>query len=319
MDLSVQIEIADGLNWERWKRIVPLVDRLGFRGLYICDHFYPGSEGYSDSIEINLAFAYLAVTSQRLEFGSLVAPVSFRDPNFLVRQAMHLDNLSGGRMVLGVGAGWNEREHRAFGYELGDKKTRMDRFAEALEVMSLLAKHAEPVSFNGKFYRLDNAVILPRAARPGGPRIMVGGAGPQRTLPLTARYADIWNTGGGRGPEGYREASTRLDELLVKYDRQPRDVRRTLMAQVIAYRNDAELAQRMRYRQANEPGLSPKELLASFLQRSPHAITGSPAECVEQIKAFERVGVEEIMVQRMDLDDDDGLRIIAEEVLPLVG
>jgi alkanesulfonate monooxygenase SsuD/methylene tetrahydromethanopterin reductase-like flavin-dependent oxidoreductase (luciferase family) len=318
MDLSVQIEIGGGLSWERWKRIVPLVDRLGYRGLYICDHYYAG-DGYPDSIEINLAFTYLAMQSQRLEFGSLVAPVSFRDPRFLVRQAMHLDNLSGGRMIVGVGAGWNEREHRSFGYELGDKKTRMDRFAEALEVMTLLARHDEPVSFDGKFYRLEDAKIMPRAARPNGPRIMVGGAGPQRTLPLTARYADVWNTGGNRGPEGYKEPSARLDELLVKRGRKPSDVRRTLMAQVIPFRNDAELAQRMRFRQEAEPGLSPKELLASMRERSPHGIVGSPAECVEKIKAYQAVGVQEIMVQRMDLDDDEGIQLIAEEVMPHVG
>jgi alkanesulfonate monooxygenase SsuD/methylene tetrahydromethanopterin reductase-like flavin-dependent oxidoreductase (luciferase family) len=317
IELSVQIEIGGGLSWERWKRIVPLVDRLGYRGLYICDHFYAG-EGYPDSVEINLAFAYLATQSARLEFGSLVAPVSFRDPRFLVRQAMHLDNLSGGRMVLGVGAGWNEREHRSFGYELGDKKTRMDRLAEALEVMALLARNEEPVSFEGKFYRLDQAKIMPRAARPNGPRIMVGGSGPLRTLPLTAKYADIWNTG-GRSPEVFKESSDRLDELLVKRGRRPKDVRRTLMAQVIPFRNDAELAQRMRDRQASEPGASPKELLASMKTRSPHLIAGSPAECVELIKAYERVGVEEIMVQRMDLDDDEGLELVAQEVMPHLG
>jgi alkanesulfonate monooxygenase SsuD/methylene tetrahydromethanopterin reductase-like flavin-dependent oxidoreductase (luciferase family) len=231
---------------------------------------------------------------------------------------MHLDNLSGGRMVLGVGAGWNEREHRSFGYELGDKRTRMDRLAEALQVMSLLARQDDPVSFEGKFYRLEDAKIMPRAARPNGPRIMVGGAGPQRTLPLTARYADVWNTGGGRGPEGYKEASDRLDELLAKRGRKPSDVRRTLMAAVLPFRNEAELAQRLRYRAAAEPGTPPKELLAGMLERSPHAIVGSPAECVEKIKAFEAVGVQEIMVQRHDLDDDDGIRLVAEEVMPHV-
>lgn len=315
MDLSVQIEIGGGLSWERWKRIVPLVDRLGYRGLYICDHFYAG-DGYPDSVEINLAFAYLATQSSRLEFGSLVAPVSFRDPRFLVRQAMHLDNLSGGRFVLGVGAGWNEREHRSFGYELGDKKTRMDRLAEALEVMTLLARREEPVSFDGRFYRLEDAKIMPRAAHPNGPRIMVGGAGPQRTLPLVARYADVWNTGGGRGPEGYQAASDRLDELLARQGRKPSEVRRTLMAPVIPFRNEAELAQRMRDRAEGEAGRSPKELLAELKQRAPHAIAGSPVECAEKIKAFEKVGVQEIMVQRMDLDDDEGLALVAEEVMP---
>ena len=218
--LSVQIETAGGLSWERWQRIVPLVERLGYRGLYLCDHFCPPGEGFANSVEITLAFAYLATRSRRLEFGSLVAPVSFRDPVFLVRQAMHLDNLSGGRMVLGVGAGWMEREHRAFGYELGDTRTRLDRLAEALEVMTLLARHEEPVSFGGRFYRLEGAKILPRAARPDGPRIMVGGSGPRRTLPLAARYADVWNAG-PRPAEAFAESSTRLDELLVARGRAP--------------------------------------------------------------------------------------------------
>src|SRR5258708_38377991 len=133
--LSVQIEIADGLSWARWKKIVSEVDRLGYRGLYCCDHYLPPGPSYSDSVEIMLAFTYLADHSSRLEFGSLVAPVSFRDPVMLTRQAMALDNLSGGRMILGVGAGWMEREHISFGYQLGDKSTRMARLAEALEVI----------------------------------------------------------------------------------------------------------------------------------------------------------------------------------------
>jgi alkanesulfonate monooxygenase SsuD/methylene tetrahydromethanopterin reductase-like flavin-dependent oxidoreductase (luciferase family) len=315
--LSVQIEIGGGLSWERWKRIVPLVDRLGYKGLYICDHYYAG-DGFPDSIEINLAFAYLATQSARLEFGSLVAPVSFRDPRFLIRQAMHLDNLSGGRMILGVGAGWNEREHKSFGYELGDKRTRMNRLAEALEVMTLLARHEEPVSFDGKFYRLENAKIMPRAARSNGPRIMVGGAGPQRTLPLTARYADQWNTG-GRSPEAFKEASTLLDDLVVKAGRRPGDVRRTLMVQVICYRNDADLAGRVRHLAEREPDASPKALLDGLLSRSPNVIAGPPDQVLERIAAYGAVGVQEIMVQRMDLDDDEGLQVIAEEVLPKLG
>ncbi len=318
VDLSVQIEIAGGLSWERWARLVAEVDRLGYRGLYICDHFFPPGTGYTDSVEIFLAFAHGVSHSQRLEFGSLVSPVSFRDPRFLIRQAMHLDNLSGGRFVLGVGAGWMEREHDAFGYELGDKRTRSSRLAEALEVMSLLNKHEEPVSFDGSFYKLREAKILPRAARPGGVRIMVGGSGPQRTLPLTARYADVWNSG-GRPPEQYREISTRLDELLVRNGRQPRDLRRTLMVQVVPIRNESEILPRLRHVARQHPGQSPKELLAGFRERSPSAIVGTPAECVERIAAYAAAGVEEIMVQRLDLDDDEGLRVIAEEVAPHLG
>jgi alkanesulfonate monooxygenase SsuD/methylene tetrahydromethanopterin reductase-like flavin-dependent oxidoreductase (luciferase family) len=235
----------------------------------------------------------------------------------LVRQAMALDDLSGGRFVLGVGAGWMEREHAAFGYELGDKATRMNRLAEALEIITLLSRRDEPVNFAGRFYHLREARLLPRSPRPGGVRLLVGGAGPRRTLPLTARYADAWNTG-GRSPAAFREASTLLDEAIVKAGRRPGDVKRTLMQQVICYRNEAELGGRLRRLTVRQPGEAPAALLAALRERSPHTIAGSPAEVIEQIAAYAAAGVEEIMVQRLDLDDLDGLQIIAEEVLPHV-
>ncbi len=315
--LSVQIEIAGGLTWARWKRIVREVDRMGYLGLYICDHFLPGASGFQDSVEIMLAFGYLADHSPRLEFGSLVSPVSFRDPVWLARDAMALDDLSGGRMVLGVGAGWMEREHAMFGYELGDKKTRMDRLAEALDVIALLTRHEEPVSFAGRFYTLRDARLLPRSPRPDGPRLMVGGAGPRRSLPLAARYADVWNVG-GRSPDAFKEASTRLDELVGRAGRQPRDVKRTLMQQVVCYRDESELDRRLRYVAPQHPGLSGKALLDALLARSPSVIAGSPAQVVDQIGAYGASGVQEIMVQRLDLDDDEGLQLIADEVLPQV-
>ncbi len=315
VDLSVQIEIAGGLSWSRWKRIVPAVDRMGYRGLYICDHFLPGAGGFADSVEIMLAFGYLADHSARLEFGSLVSPVSFRHPVWLARHAMALDDLSGGRMVLGVGAGWMEREHAMFGYELGDVKTRMARFSEALAVIDLLTRHEEPVSHSGRFYTLREGRLLPRSPRPGGVRLMIGGAGPKRTLPLTARYANAWNSG-PRSPEGYKEVSTLLDELVVKAGRQPRDVRRTLMQQVICYRHESDLDARLRHVAPNHPGLSGKVLLDALLTRSPNVIAGSPAQVIDRIHDYAAAGVDEIMVQRIDPDDDEGLDIIAADVLP---
>jgi len=316
--LSVQIEIAGGLSWTRWKRLVQEIDRFGYRGLYCCDHFLPGGQaGYTDSVEIMTAFTYLADHSQRLEFGSLVAPVSFRDPIMLARQAMALDDLSGGRMVLGVGAGWMEREHSMFGYALGDKATRMKRLTEALEVISLLSRGEEPVNFAGRFYQLREARLLPRSPRPTGLRLLVGGTGPKRTLPLTARYADAWNAG-GLSPAAYRETSAQLDELVITASRDPRAVRRTLMQQIVCYRNEAELGRQLEWlvRQAPQlAGQSPAVFLEFLRSRSPHAIVGSPAEVIEQIHAYATAGVEEIMIQRMDLDDIEGLQIIAEEVL----
>lgn len=318
--LSVQIEMAGGLSWARWKRFVREVDRLGYQGLYCCDHFLPSGHGYADSVEIMSAFTYLADHSSRLEFGSLVAPVSFRDPVMLVRQAMALDDLSGGRMVLGVGAGWMEREHAMFGYELGDKATRLARLAEALEVITLLGRSKEPVRFDGRFYTLRDAMLLPRSPRPNGLRLLIGGTGPKRTLPLTARYADAWNAG-GLSPDDYQRTSSRLDELIIAAGREPRAVRRTLMQQVICYRDEGELGQRLRWYTAHTPevdGLTPTAALNRLKTHAPNVIDGSPTEVIDKIHRYGTAGVDEIMVQRMDLDDIDGLRIIAEDVLPHV-
>jgi alkanesulfonate monooxygenase SsuD/methylene tetrahydromethanopterin reductase-like flavin-dependent oxidoreductase (luciferase family) len=313
IDLSVQIEIARGLSWPRWKRLVSEVDRLGYRGLYICDHFFPPGQGYADSVEIMLAFTYLADHSARLEFGSLVSPVSFRDPVWLARDALALDNLSDGRMVLGVGAGWMEREHAAWGWELGDIPTRMARFEEAMEVLALLCRRNEPVSFDGRFYHLRDALLLPRSPRPNGPRFMVGGSGPKRTLPLAARYADVWNTGPST-PESFREKSTQLDEHVAKAGRPLSDVKRTLMIPIICYRTESDLIPQVTI----ESGQSPLDALAAQRSRSPNLISGTPAEVVDRLGDYAAAGVQEIMIQRFNLDDVETLQIIAEEVLPKV-
>lgn len=318
--LSVQIEMRGGLSWARWKRFVHDVDQLGYRGLYCCDHFLPPGQGYADSVEIMSAFTYLADHSQRLEFGSLVAPVSFRDPIMLARHAMALDDLSGGRMVLGVGAGWMEREHTAFGYELGDKPTRMARLTEALAVITQLCRSEEPVSFDGRFYHLQDAKLLPRSPRPNGPRLMIGGTGPKRTLPLTARYAEVWNAG-GLSPAAYADISTTLDTLVVKAGREPSAVKRTLMQQVYCYHDEAEMGRQLQWVAGDAlagQDRSPAALLAFLQTRTPNVIAGSPAEVIDRIQAYGASRVEEIMIQRIDLDDMEGLQIIAEEVLPHV-
>jgi alkanesulfonate monooxygenase SsuD/methylene tetrahydromethanopterin reductase-like flavin-dependent oxidoreductase (luciferase family) len=183
--------------------------------------------------------------------------------------------------------------------------------------MTRLSRQDEPVSFDGRFYHLREAKLLPHSSRPGGPRLLVGGAGPKRTLPLTARYADAWNVG-GRSPAAFRETSSQLDELIVKAGRKPGDVRRTLMQQVICYRDEADLGRRLRFPSGEGSAQSPSARLEALRSRSPHVIAGSPAEVIEQIGAYARVGVAEIMIQRHDLDDDEGLQIIAEEVRPHV-
>ena len=152
MDISIMIEGQEGVNWARWRRLAAEVEQLGFAGLFRSDHFTNAGPPDKDSLEMIVSLAYLASQTSRIHFGPCVAPLSFRDPVMLARQAAAIDDLSGGRMILGVGAGWQAREHALFGYELGDVPTRMDRFEEGLEVISRLLRSDKPVSYTGRFY-----------------------------------------------------------------------------------------------------------------------------------------------------------------------
>ncbi len=315
MKLALQIEGMFGLTWARWHRLVTEIERLGFAGLFRSDHFTLTEPPDLDALEAMVSLTYLAVHTQRMHFGTLVAPFSFRDPIMLARQAMALDDLSHGRMILGVGAGWMEREHTMFGYDLGDVATRMQRLEEGLEVITRLMRSEEPVSFSGRFYQLREAQLLPRPQRPTP--IMLGGNGPKRTLPLVARYAGIWNSV-GLSPALFAERSARLDELLRAAGRQPRDVQRTLMAPVLCWRNAQELearAQQLRSTYQAVAGLSTDALVESMRTNS-SAIAGTPEQVVEQLQAYASAGVEELMIQWISLDDMEGIAVIAEDVLP---
>src|SRR5579875_4178762 len=191
--LSIQIEGQNGLTWARWKKLVEAVEEAGLAGLFRSDHFTNARPPDLESLEMAVSLVYLADHSRRLHFGPLVAPLSFRHPTLLARQAAALDDLSGGRMILGLGAGWQEREHRLFGLDLGGVPVRMARFEEGLEVITRLLHSDEPITYEGRYFQLHDAILLPRPQRPGGPHIMIGGNGPKRILPLAARYANIWN------------------------------------------------------------------------------------------------------------------------------
>jgi len=314
--ISIMIEGQNGLTWPRWKRIVKEVEELGFAGLFRSDHFTNASPPDKDSLEMTVSLTYLADHSQRLHFGPLVAPVSFRDPRMLARQAAALDDLSGGRMILGVGAGWQEREHRLFGYNLGDLRTRMARLEEGLEVITRLLRSDEPVTYEGRFFQLRGAILLPRPQRPGGPDIQIGGNGPKRTLPLVARYANRWN-GTFISVDDFRERSAILDQLLLVAGRDPADVRRSAMLSLYFGRDMAELDRRLSWRH-DEPKYAGKPLNAVIedLKASGGIIAGTPGEVIEQIKAYDNAGADELMLQWWDLDDIDGLRAFARSVLP---
>lgn len=313
--LSIMIEGQDGLTWARWKKLVDEVEALGFAGLYRSDHFTNMRPPDKASLEMIVSLTYLADHTQRITFGPLVAPFSFRNPMLLVRQAAALDDLSGGRMYLGLGAGWQEREHTLFGYDLGDIPTRMARLQEGLEVVTRLFASDDPVTFEGRFYSLRGATLLPRPQRPRGPRILIGGSGVKRTLPLVARYADAWN-GNFLSPTEFRERSTTLDARLQEAGRKPSDVRRTTMLGLFSGNDKREVDRALSWRR-DVPELADKPLDAVIetMHNRGDALVGTPDQIMQQIQVYADAGVEEFMLQWRDMDDIKGLRNFAESVL----
>lgn len=229
VEIALMLEGQDGLNWERWQRIARVAEEAGFVGLYRSDHFTNPSGPYKDSLECWTSLTWLASHSTRLEFGPLVSPVSFRHPAMLARVAAAVDDLSGGRLRLGIGAGWQDREHTNYAYVLGSVAERMTRFREAVQIATHLLRRAEPLTFDGTYFKLHDAVLLPRPKR--ATPVVIGGNGKHYTLPLAARFADEWNAT-FRTPEQFRELNQHLDSLLDREGRARSAVRRTHMTRL---------------------------------------------------------------------------------------
>jgi F420-dependent oxidoreductase-like protein len=302
LDLAIMIEGQDGINWTRWRRIARVVEDLGFTGLYRSDHFTNPTGPYLDALELWASLTWLANNTSRIEFGPLVSPISFRHPVITAWTAAAVGDLSGGRLRLGLGAGWQEREHRTYGFELLDTDRRFTRFEEGLEVITRLLRSEEPVSFDGEFYQLRDAALMPRPPVTGGPPIIIGGNGPNRTLPLVARYADEWNAVFVSAPQ-FAQLSACLDELLRAAGRSPERVRRTLMTRVVFGRTTAEVERKL--------GGEPRERLYAR-----GVIVGTANEIVEQLGTLTGAGVQQVMLQWLEVDDVDGLEAFARSVLP---
>jgi F420-dependent oxidoreductase-like protein len=302
LEVAIMIEGQDGIDWRRWQRLVQTVEGLGYAGLFRSDHFTNPTGPVLDALELWSSLTWLADNTSRIEFGPLVSPVSFRHPVITAWQASAVDNLAGGRLRLGIGAGWQEREHETYGFDLLDTDRRFARFEEALQVVILLLQSDEPVSFDGEFYRLRDAALMPRSPRPGGPPIVIGGNGPRRTLPLAARYADEWNAVLVTS-ERFIELDARLDELLQEVGRPPEQVRRTLMTRAVSGRSTADVERKL-------AGQSADEL------RGRGAIVGTAPEVAEQLGRLEEAGVQRVMLQWLETDDIDGLEAMAQTILP---
>jgi F420-dependent oxidoreductase-like protein len=302
IDVALMIEGQNGLNWARWKQVAEIAEGEGFAGLYRSDHFTNATPPERDSLEVWVSLAWLASHTSRIEFGPLVCPMSFRHPSLTARMAAAVDDLSNGRMTLGLGAGWQQREHTLFGLDLLDVPQRFQRFEEGLEVITGLLRESGPVSCDGEYYQLRDAVLLPRPARPGGPPVLIGGNGALRTLPLAAAYADEWNAV-FLPPARFAELNGRLDQLLDARGRPRKSVRRSMMTGCWLAASDSEL-----------DAMTTRRNLSFEQLRDRGIVVGTSARIVEQIAELGRLGVQRVMLQWLNLEDLDGIRRLGREV-----
>lgn len=303
-EVAIMLEGQMGLNWGRLKRIAQSVEDLGFAGLFRSDHFTNPNPPDEDSLELWVSLTWLADHTDRIEFGPLVSPVSFRHPAMTARMAAAVDNLSGGRLILGVGAGWQDREHENYSYNLLDMDGRFARFEEGLRYFKGVLHNDEPFSMDGDYYHFHDAVVLPRPSGPGRPPILIGGNGRTRTLPLVAQYADEWN-GVFITAEMFAALNARLDSLLQEQGRAPDSVRRSLMTGLVFGRTDAEVRENLSLyggRDADE-------------QRARGNVVGTASAVQEQLARLGEAGVQRVMLQWLNLDDLDGLAALAGAVL----
>jgi len=264
--------VADADRFEHLAGLAVAAEEAGFDLVTVMDHFYQihgvGPEE-EPMLEAYTTLGALAARTSRVSLGTMVTGVTYRNPAVLAKQVTTLDTISAGRAVLGLGAAWNEDEHRGYGIDFPPIGERMDRLEEALRICRLMFDEERP-SFSGRHYRINRALNRPRPVRPGGPPILIGGSGEKRTLRLVAQYADIANWFGDL--ETLRHKTEVFERHCEVVGRDPDDVLRTIMAPVVLVESDAEadgvLASLPEARRASTSAVTPAraaELLQPYL------------------------------------------------------
>jgi alkanesulfonate monooxygenase SsuD/methylene tetrahydromethanopterin reductase-like flavin-dependent oxidoreductase (luciferase family) len=220
-------EVERRVPWPELLSMSRLAEAVGFDSLWIGDHLLFDLPGglTRGPWEVWTSLAALAVATERVEIGPLVASTSFHAPAMLAKQAATVDGISGGRLILGLGAGWNEREYRAFGFPYDH---RVSRFEEAFTVVRTLLTDGR-IDFDGAYYRLENCVLDPAPVRPGGPPLMLGSVGP-RMMRIGLPHVDAWNVWWrhyGNTPAGFARVRDRVDQVARQVGRSPQDIRAT--------------------------------------------------------------------------------------------
>jgi alkanesulfonate monooxygenase SsuD/methylene tetrahydromethanopterin reductase-like flavin-dependent oxidoreductase (luciferase family) len=299
------------VTWDTLMAEARVIEGLGFASLWSNDHFWPAAGDAASSpdgvpggfLEGWITLAGFAAVTRRIPLGILVSCAGYRNVGLLVKQATALDHMSGGRMTLGLGAGWHEREHRAFGFEfpsIGDRISRMEEQASVIRPLL----DGETVTRHGTWVNLDAARNEPG---PIGPLpLLIAGSGEKRTIPAVARHADAWN--GEGDPSSYRRRNALLTDRCEALGRDPASVARTVGLPPLCIRDTRAEALTALTAILEQNALSPEEARA-MAAASP--LVGSEAHVLEAFDTWAEAGAAEAIIDRPAPFDDESLRRLA--------
>lgn len=306
MLVRVFVEPQQGATYDQIAAAAAVAEECGFDGFFRSDHYLTmGGDGLPGPTDAWVTLAGLARDTRRLRLGTLVTSATFRLPGPLAISVAQVDAMSGGRVELGLGAGWYDEEHRAYGIPFPPMKERFDRLEEQLEIVTGLwsTPPGERFSFEGSHYSLVDSPALPKPHQSPRPPIIMGGAGPVRTPRLAARFADEFNVP-FHSVKDTGAQFQRVRRACTDAGRDPATMRLSAAVVVCCGASDDDLARR-----SASIGRDLEELRA-------HGAAGSPSQVADACRAFADVGAETVYLQVLDLDDLDHIRLIAAEVLP---
>jgi F420-dependent oxidoreductase-like protein len=315
VDVCLMVEGQEGVSWSQWVDLARACETHGLAGLFRSDHYLsfddPASRGALDAWT---TLAALGPITERIRLGTLVSPATFRHPSLLAKSVATVDHASGGRAELGMGAGWFEREHAAFGFPFASDRERIDVLAEQVEIVHRLWDRGEnEVMFEGRHYRLEACRSLPYPVQdPHPPLILGGGAGP-RASALAARWADEYNVV-YQTPDAAAAARDRLSRACDAIGRDPGSLASSLMTAFAIGSDPDDLEARARrlmgrLGETGEP--------AAFLDGwRGDRIVGTVDEALERLAAYAAVGVRRVMLQHLAHDDLDAVALIGERIVP---
>ena len=315
MRVCLMIEGQEGVTWEDWVALAESCEQAGFEALFRSDHYTSMfNESTRGSLDAWATLSGLAALTSTLRLGTMVSPATFRHPSALAKMVVTADHISGGRVELGLGAGWFEREHSGYGFPFAKTSTRMNVLAEQLEIVHGQWT-SEDFTFAGEHYAIESLNALPKPVQSPHPTLIVGGGGKKGSVDLAARWADEYNTVGPT-PEKCSELRGDLDEACRRHGREPSSLALSVMTTCIIGADQSEFLERVRgVLKAINNGDSPGDYVR---ERRTSKILGTTDEVIDRLQSYQAAGVERVMLQHMLHRDLDMVEQLGTLVIPVV-